>query len=62
MRNLLLPNIFDSRLASTPGRFMDSLLTMPKRASEGWSYDEATNIVWLKMPDQGAALTVRIDK
>jgi alpha-glucosidase len=29
-------------------------------ASEGWAYDEATDIVWLKIPDRGVALTAQI--
>jgi hypothetical protein len=29
-------------------------------ASQGWAYDEATNVVWLKIPDRGVALRAQI--
>jgi alpha-glucosidase len=29
-------------------------------ASQGWAYDEATDIVWLKIPDRGVALRAQI--
>ncbi|MGA2480367.1 MAG: hypothetical protein ABSG63_16580, partial [Spirochaetia bacterium] len=29
-------------------------------ASQGWTYDDATDIVWLKIPDRGVALRVQI--
>jgi hypothetical protein len=29
-------------------------------ASQGWAYDDATDIVWLKIPDQGIALRAQI--
>ena len=31
-------------------------------ATEGWAYDDAQNVVWIKTPDRGAALTARIEK
>jgi alpha-glucosidase len=33
-----------------------------KDASRGWYYDDMSNILWIKFPDQGAARTVRVDK
>ncbi len=32
-----------------------------EHAGEGWMYDEAANMIWLKMHDQGVALTARIE-
>ena len=29
-------------------------------AAQGWAYDETTEIVWLKIPDRGAALKAQI--
>jgi hypothetical protein len=27
-----------------------------QKATEGWAYDDNTNIVWIRVPDQGTAL------
>jgi hypothetical protein len=29
-------------------------------AAEGWTYDDAASIVWLKTPDRGVAMRVQI--
>ncbi len=31
-------------------------------AREGWTYDDVNSVVWIKTPDQGMALTARIEK
>jgi alpha-glucosidase len=33
-----------------------------KQASHGWYYDEVSNVLWIKFPDNGAASTVQIEK
>lgn len=33
-----------------------------KDASRGWYYDDVSDILWIRFPDQGAAGTVQIDK
>jgi alpha-glucosidase len=31
------------------------------QAAGGWAYDENANVVWIKVPDRGAALAARIE-
>jgi alpha-glucosidase len=33
-----------------------------EKATEGWSFDGTDNVVWIKTPDQGTAMTARIEK
>ncbi|HET7101873.1 MAG TPA: hypothetical protein VFJ52_12040 [Terriglobia bacterium] len=40
---------------------MDSKAAL-KDASRGWLYDDVSDILWIRFPDQGVAGTVQIEK